>query len=259
MVFSANNISDWRIGINATTGQITGNYIHDPGFIAGDHTDGIYDQEGTGQLTISGNTVLNNVGQACAIMIESEAGVPVANKTITGNLLAGGDYVIYAGGAQNDSSNIVIQNNRFGQAYYSTSGLYGPDAQFQARRLRQQLDRQRLGQHRGQRHPLTAHLTSPPGGVTGPHQRAGDAVRVHSSARTVVFSLLIVATARGGVRPEGTRVQRLARGRPGRACPGRGRGAGADPASAPGPRLSPATSASGAAAVSWRAQPPHAR
>jgi hypothetical protein len=131
MVFQNNNIADWRIGINATTGQITGNYIHDPGFIAGDHTDGIYDQEGTGQLTISGNTVLNNIGQACAIMIESEAGVPVANKTITGNLLAGGDYVIYAGGAQNDSSNIVIQNNRFGQAYYATSGLYGPDAQFQ--------------------------------------------------------------------------------------------------------------------------------
>lgn len=40
--------------------------------------------------------------------------------------------MIYAGGARNDSSNIVIQNNRFGQAYYATSGQYGADAQFQA-------------------------------------------------------------------------------------------------------------------------------
>jgi hypothetical protein len=83
-------------------------------------------------MTISGNTVLNSIGQACAIMLQSNSGVPVANKTITGNLLAGGDYVIYAGGLQLNSSNIVIQNNRFGQQYYTTSGKYGTDADFQA-------------------------------------------------------------------------------------------------------------------------------
>jgi Right handed beta helix region len=130
-VITGNNISDWRVGINATTGQITGNYIHDPGYLAGDHTDGIYDQGGTGQLTISGNTVLNSLGQTCAIMLESAPGQPVANKTISGNLLAGGDYVIYAGGSDRDSSHIVITGNRFGQQYYPASGRYGPVAQFQ--------------------------------------------------------------------------------------------------------------------------------
>ena len=130
-VITRNDIADWRVGINATSGQITGNYIHDPGFITGDHTDGIYDQGGTGQLTISGNTVLNSLGQTCAIMLESVPGQPVANKTISGNLLAGGGYVIYAGGARGDSSHIVITGNRFGRQYYPDSGRYGPVAQFQ--------------------------------------------------------------------------------------------------------------------------------
>jgi Right handed beta helix region len=132
LVIKDDAITDWRVGINADTGQITGNYIHDPGFLAGDHTDGIYDAEGTTQLTISDNTILNSLDQACAIMLQSAAGVPVSNMTVTGNLLGGGGYVIYAGGAQNDSTKIKITNNRFSQQYYSLSGQYGPDAQYQA-------------------------------------------------------------------------------------------------------------------------------
>jgi hypothetical protein len=125
------NITNWRVGINAEAGLITGNYIHSPGFQAGDHTDGIYDSEGTSQLTISNNTILNSLNQACAIMLQSAAGIPVSNLAITGNLLAGGGYTIYAGGAQNDSTNIAITGNRFGQQYFTTSGQYGPDAQYQ--------------------------------------------------------------------------------------------------------------------------------
>jgi Right handed beta helix region len=126
------DISNWRVAINASAGQITGNYIHSPGFLAGDHTDGIYDAEGTTQLTISDNTILNSLNQACAIMLQSAAGVPVSNLTVTGNLLGGGGYAIYAGGAQNDSTNIKITNNRFSQQYFSLSGQYGPVAQYQA-------------------------------------------------------------------------------------------------------------------------------
>jgi hypothetical protein len=132
LVIKNSDISNWRIGINADAGQITGDYIHDPGFISGDHTDGIYDPEGTTQLTISGNTILNSLGQTCAIMLQSAAGVHVSNMIVTGNLLGGGGYVMYLGGAQNDSTNIKITNNRFSQQYFALSGQYGPDAQYQA-------------------------------------------------------------------------------------------------------------------------------
>jgi hypothetical protein len=126
------NITDWRVGLNADTGTVTGNYIHSPGYQSGDHTDGIYDAEGTTQLTISDNTILNSLDQTCAIILQSATGVPVSNLTITGNLLAGGSYALYLGGAQNDSTNIKVTNNRFSQQYHSLSGQYGPDNQYQA-------------------------------------------------------------------------------------------------------------------------------
>jgi hypothetical protein len=122
-VVKDDNLSDWRVGIALTSGLITGNYIHAPGYQSGDHTDGIYDNQGTQQLTISDNTILNSLSQTCDIILESSATGPVSNLDVTGNLLAGGDYNIYAGG--NDTTNIVIQDNRFGQQYYPTSGQYG--------------------------------------------------------------------------------------------------------------------------------------
>jgi hypothetical protein len=131
LVISRDNIAYWRIGVNAVSGRITGNYIHDPGFVRSDHTDGIYDAGGTSAQTISGNTILNDIGQTCAIMLQSVKGQRTGNKTISGNLLAGGDYVIYAGGAHGGSSHIVITHNRFGEAYFPAGGRYGPAAQFQ--------------------------------------------------------------------------------------------------------------------------------
>ena len=57
--------------------------------------------------------------------------MPVANKTIEGNFLAGGSYTVYGGTTSNNTtSNIVIKNNRFGQQYYPMSGQYGPIAYF---------------------------------------------------------------------------------------------------------------------------------
>jgi hypothetical protein len=132
LVIRNDNISRWRVGINAQSGLVTGNYIHDPGYVAGDHTDGIYVSGGTRPLIISDNTVLNRLGQTCAIMLESAAGQPVADKAIVGNLLAGGDYAVYAAGAQRDSTRIVIRGNRFGRQFYPASGRYGPVTQFQA-------------------------------------------------------------------------------------------------------------------------------
>ena len=132
MVIKDNNIFDFRTAIHISTGLVEGNYIHDPGYISGDHTNGFYVNGGTEPLTISGNTIFNSRSQTDAINLDAgSAGVPVANKTVENNFLAGGSYTIYGGDALgNPTSKIVIKGNRFGQLYYKTSGQFGPGAYF---------------------------------------------------------------------------------------------------------------------------------
>jgi len=132
MVVMGNNISDFRIGIQMYTGLVQGNYIHDPGYIAGDHTDGIMAVGTTAPMTIYDNTVFDDLGQTYAISLNASGpGQRVANKTVTNNFFAGGDYAIYGGtGSNNPTSNIVIKGNRFGQQYFPKSGQYGPVAYF---------------------------------------------------------------------------------------------------------------------------------
>jgi hypothetical protein len=127
-----NNITDARTGVELAGGQVTGNYIHDFGYVSGDHTNGIFVAGSTMPLVINDNTILNNFSQTDAISLDASAsGQPVANKTIENNLLAGGSYTIYGGDSLgNITSDIVVDNNRFGQTYYSTGGQYGPVAYF---------------------------------------------------------------------------------------------------------------------------------
>jgi hypothetical protein len=132
LVVKNNNVSNWRIGVNVSSGQVTGNYVHDPGYISGDHTEDFFDNGGTLPETVSGNTMLNSLSETTAMFLASNAGQATSNKTITNNLLAGGGYAIYAPGADNLSTSIVIQNNRFGQLYYPMSGQYGPVISWQA-------------------------------------------------------------------------------------------------------------------------------
>lgn len=135
MVIANDNISRFRTAVQITTGLIIGNYIHDPGYLPGDHTNGIYVGATSQPLTIYHNTIFNRFGQTDAIYIYApKAGELVANKTIEGNLLAGGGYTIYGGvGQQGSTSHIVIENNQFGQSYYPKGGYYGPIAYFSLR------------------------------------------------------------------------------------------------------------------------------
>jgi hypothetical protein len=132
MIIKGNDISNFKTAIQVSTGQITGNYIHNPGFVAGDHTNGILDVGTTQPLTISHNTILNNLGQTDAISLDATgSGQTISNKTVSNNLLAGGGYAIYGGTTNgNTVSNIVITGNDFSQAFYPTSGQYGPVAYF---------------------------------------------------------------------------------------------------------------------------------
>ena len=130
IVIKNNNIFQFKTGVQISTGLIAGNYIHDPGYIHGDHTNGIFVDGTTEPLTIYGNTVFNNLGQTDDISLDaSSSGQDVANKFVVDNLLAGGAYCIYGGAARNDrTSNIVIEDNEFGRLYYPDGGQYGPAA-----------------------------------------------------------------------------------------------------------------------------------
>jgi hypothetical protein len=135
MTVKNDNISYFKTAVQLSTGLVTGNYIHNPGYVSGDHTNGIFDTGTTQPLTISGNTILVNLGQTDAISLNaSSAGLPVANKTVSNNLIGGGSYSIYGGASLgNTTSNIVIEGNRFSQRYYPESGRYGPVAWFNPR------------------------------------------------------------------------------------------------------------------------------
>jgi hypothetical protein len=121
--FNDNNISDFVHGINVTgPSTIEGNYIHG---LAGDssilpHYDGIEDDGGASNITITNNTVVNTQGQTSAIMLDNQFG-PVSNITISNNVLSGGDYTIYVDGGKsstNPMTNISITNNHMGAGTY---------------------------------------------------------------------------------------------------------------------------------------------
>ena len=133
-VIKDNNIFDFKTAIQISTGLVDGNYIHDPGYLAGDHTNGFYVNGGTEPLVIENNTIFDSLDETDAINLDAgSSGVPVANKTIENNFLAGGAYTIYGGSAPNNpTSNIVIEGNRFGQQFHPRSGHYGPVAYFDA-------------------------------------------------------------------------------------------------------------------------------
>ena len=132
MVLKGNNISYFRTAVQISTGVVNGNYIHDSGYLAGDHTNGFYTNGGTEPLTIENNTILISRTQTDTINLDAgSSGVPVANKTVENNFLAGGGYSIYGGTSPgNPTSHILIEGNRFGQQYYPLGGRYGPVAYF---------------------------------------------------------------------------------------------------------------------------------
>jgi hypothetical protein len=128
---TGNDISHMGTGIQTHEGLIQDNYIHDFGFIAGDHLNGTTDNGGSNlSLTIRHNTILNNHDQTDAISLFQDFGVQT-NKVIDNNLVAGGSYTIYGGeGRFGKSSNIKITNNRFSRMYFPNSGVFGTVAHY---------------------------------------------------------------------------------------------------------------------------------
>jgi hypothetical protein len=109
-------------GITAAA-SITGNYMHGIVLYAGDHSEPIYAGAGGGSsnITISGNTILNNQNQTAVIYFYNI--YAFTNVTVSNNLLAGGDFAIYCGNAS--STSFVVTNNVFSTAYFPLCGTFG--------------------------------------------------------------------------------------------------------------------------------------
>jgi Right handed beta helix region len=127
-----NNIYDAATGVQMEAGTISSNYIHAMGYRPGDHVNGITSNGGnTGTLTISHNTIFNQLSQTDAIGLFPDFGVQ-ANRVITGNLIAGGGYAFYGGQkpGQPQPYNIRFSNNRISTRLFARGGYWGPDCAF---------------------------------------------------------------------------------------------------------------------------------
>jgi hypothetical protein len=126
-----------RVGGNAGGGQWLSNFIHNMGFVTGDHVDGI-DVEGTngGPLLIQGNSIQVNQNQTAALHMNTiTGGTPNTNMTFNNNLVAGGDYSVYGGNSgplASSCNNLVFTNNWFSTVFYPAGGSDGPATAFSA-------------------------------------------------------------------------------------------------------------------------------
>jgi hypothetical protein len=137
------NISGCSAGIAIDDGLIEGNYIHDFSYAAADHVDALQsfsvsslshtvDGQTWVGLKISGNTLLNQLGQTACILISTTLESPQGNKLVTGNLMAGGGYCISGpgGDAAGDSHDLVIVDNQISTRFFDTGGDFGPASHF---------------------------------------------------------------------------------------------------------------------------------
>jgi hypothetical protein len=129
------NIWWCRIFGSAAAGTWASNYMHDSGFQLNDHNDGI-DCEGTNghSLLVQGNTILVPLSQTSPLHMSSTFSA-VTNATVTGNLLAGGDYCIYAGNTGSlaaSSQGVVVAGNWFSTMFFSTGGFFGAGTAYSA-------------------------------------------------------------------------------------------------------------------------------
>jgi hypothetical protein len=126
------NISWNETGVQLESGLVADNYIHNTGFISGDHVNGVTSNGGvTALLTIQHNTIFIDRSQTDAIGLFDDFGVQ-ANRVIASNLLAGGGYSIYGGQNPGTASptGIHVTSNKIATIYYPKGGAFGPTAAF---------------------------------------------------------------------------------------------------------------------------------
>jgi len=123
----ANNIYHAQTGVQIDAGLIQDNYIHDMGYVSGDHVNGTTSNAVSGSLSIIHNTVFNQFEQTDAVSLFEDFGAQY-DRVINDNLVAGGDYAIYGGANPGGAPahNIRITNNRISTKFFPHGGYFGP-------------------------------------------------------------------------------------------------------------------------------------
>ncbi|MEV6114657.1 hypothetical protein AB0L59_19605 [Streptomyces sp. NPDC052109] len=126
------DVSVFGNALSMGQGHIHDNYVHDlvPFRNAGgewQHTDAVISGGGgKGKLIIRHNSLLNPVavdrGASASIGLFADTG-HVSDTVVDGNLLAGGAYALYGGGA--GATGITVTNNVFSTRYHRNAGVYG--------------------------------------------------------------------------------------------------------------------------------------
>ncbi|WP_433180430.1 hypothetical protein [Actinoallomurus sp. CA-150999] len=129
------NVSKFGDALSMGHGQIHDNYVHGLQAFRNlshtyQHTDAVIsDGSDKRGLVVRHNTLLNwmpaSKGASAAVGLFADDG-PVTNTVIDHNLIAGGAYALYAGGA--GSAKVKITNNLFSTRYWPKCGYYGPVA-----------------------------------------------------------------------------------------------------------------------------------
>jgi hypothetical protein len=108
---------------------LSGNYIELGATMRGDHNEDILD-DGTTNLTITGNTLLNPNGQTSTLSLFTEFGSN-HDVLVQGNLMAGGGYTCYCGDGATDNAgkpapadNVSFVDNVFWRKYFPDAGAF---------------------------------------------------------------------------------------------------------------------------------------
>jgi hypothetical protein len=125
-----------QLGIlGVSSGKVQGNYIELGKNMRGDHNDSIQG-DGSSNLTIDHNTLLNPNDQTSALALYTEYGNNT-NDMVSNNLFAGGGYACYCGDGKSDNdgnaaraNNVTFVNNVFWRKYYPDSGYFGAGRAF---------------------------------------------------------------------------------------------------------------------------------
>ncbi len=129
LTLTRDDISVVRNGVNLSgPALIQDCYFHGIVQNPSSHNEDIYIGAG-GNVRIVHNTLLNGLAQTAAVFIKSDFG-PINDVLLQNNLMAGGGYVVYGGGAgpHGTATNVRATGNTISRTFFPNGGLYGPRA-----------------------------------------------------------------------------------------------------------------------------------
>lgn len=119
----------------AGPGTLRDSYVDVDATVPGAHYEPVYYGGGAGPLTVVHDTLLNRRPQTAIVFAGSDYG-PQRHLTIAGNLMAGGGWMIYAGGSDPRTRDVRITGNRLSTRFFPRGGHFGTSAEVAWRHTR---------------------------------------------------------------------------------------------------------------------------